>query len=444
MERTAAVFARSIADDTRTAYARRWTLFERWCTDHALDPLPAAAETVMLYLADTAREGAALSTLRGWMAALNRVHIEAGLPPPGADPAMTMFLRGLSRTTKPVQSMNVDALRIAGLREVCRTLDAVGVIPAEVRDRAILVLHRMHLSDGAVARLRWTDLRITGERVTVHVRSPRQGVPGRTVLLRRRKDASQCPVEALTRWRDLAGEDSDSVFTSVDRLGHGGQEPLSAKAVFSVRKSRLRSMGAASGLDGVIGDLGAESSEALRDRALLLVGFAGAFRRVDLTRLYWRDVTEALGGLVVHLVTSKTDVDGRGRDVGIPTGQSDLTCPVQALRAWRQRCQNQHGAGPIDDLPVFVPVGRSGRLGSTPMSPEALTRLVRRRVEQAGLDGRWGGRSLRAGFISTAADLDIPLELIARQSRHATLDTLMLYIRSDDPFRRNSASRVGL
>ena len=78
------------------------------------------------------------------------------------------------------------------------------------------------------------------------------------------------------------------------------------------------------------------------------------------------------------------------------------------------------------------------------MTPEGLTRLVRRRAEAADLDGHWGGRSLRAGFISTAADLDIPLESIARQSRHATLDTLVRYIRREDPFRRNPAARIGL
>ena len=101
---------------------------------------------------------------------------------------MTTFLRGLSRAAKPGQTMNVDALRIAALREVCRTLDAVAVVPVEVRDRAILVLHRAALSDGAISRLRWPDITITNDRATVRVASPRKGVPERIVVLRRRKD----------------------------------------------------------------------------------------------------------------------------------------------------------------------------------------------------------------------------------------------------------------
>ena len=357
---------------------------------------------------------------------------------------MTTFLRGLSRAAKTGQTMNVDALRIAALREVCNTLDAVAVVPVEVRDRVILVLHRAALSDGAISRLRWPDITITTDRANVRVASPRKGVPERIVVLRRRKDQTQCPVQALTGWRDVAGDHPAAVVTAVDGLGQRDSEPLSAKGVFSVRKSRLAAMAGEGGVDAVIAQLGEPSMLVVRDKAVLLVGFAGAFRRVDLTRRRWRDMTETSEGLIVHLGTSKTDVDGRGRDVGIPFGRSDLTCPVKALRAWRQRVQQAHGTKSIEDLPVFVAVGRSGRLGVDELTPEALTRLVRRRVEQAGIDGHWGGRSLRAGFISTAADLDIPLELIARQSRHATLDTLMLYIRAEDPFRRNPASRVGL
>ena len=185
-------------------------------------------------------------------------------------------------------------------------------------------------------------------------------------------------------------------------------------------------------------------SEILRDRAILLLGFAGAFRRVDLARLRWRDLTTTPEGLVVHLVRSKTDVHGRGRDVGIPFGKSQLTCPVSAVEAWRARVDQQLHRVTMGDLPVFVVVGRSGRIGDEPLTAATITYVVKSRAEQAGLVGRWGGRSLRAGFISTAADLDIPLELIARQSRHANLDTLIRYIRTDDPFRRNTASRVGL
>jgi integrase len=72
----------------------------------------------------------------------------------------------------------------------------------------------------------------------------------------------------------------------------------------------------------------------VRDRALLLVGFAGAFRRSELVSLDVADVTFGADGLTVQLRRSKTDQEGEGRRVGLPFGSNPLTCPVRALRAW--------------------------------------------------------------------------------------------------------------
>ena len=249
-------------------------------------------------------------------------------------------------------------------------------------------------------------------------------------------------MHALEQWRSLAEDDKPWVFTAIDAYGHRASRPLALKSVYLIRKSRLSSLSRTRDLDATISELGHPSSEAMRDRAIILLGFAGAFRRVDLVRLQWRDIEITPRGAIVHLRRSKTDRDGRGCDVGIPGGRSPLTCPVAALTAWRNAYEVARTVTP--DSPVFVRVGRSGRLGEEPLTGEAVTDIVKRRARQADLQGTWGGRSLRAGFISTAADLDIPLELIARQSRHATLDTLIRYIRTEDPFRRNPAHSVGL
>ena len=271
----------------------------------------------------------------------------------------------------------------------------------------------------------------------------RPGTKGRWVILRERVDTAQCPVVAMREWAALTGRTVGPVFTGVEPAR--AQAPaLTPKSVFSIRRSRMDALGQRGGLDAAIALLGAGPAEVIRDKAALLVGFAGAFRRVDLVRLFWHDVRFVDAGAVLHLGRSKTDRHGVGRDVGIPRGTSAVTCPVTALEQWRTRYQAAYGDESIEDYPVFVQIGRSGRLSSDLLTPDAMTMLVKRRAEQAGLDGRWGGRSLRAGFISTAADLDIPLEQIARQSRHADLDTLMLYIRSENVFHRNPATRVGL
>src|SRR5687768_2810989 len=69
----------------------------------------------------------------------------------------------------------------------------------------------------------------------------------------------------------------------------------------------------------------------LRDRALLLVGFAGAFRRSELVSLDWHDIEFQKEGLTITLRRSKTDQEGQGRKVGIPYGRQSSHCPVRAL-----------------------------------------------------------------------------------------------------------------
>ena len=442
--RTAGYFALSIRDNTRKDYARRWRHFDHWCSERGLSPLPAAPETVMLYLADSARRGVSLSTVRGWTSAINRVHLEAGHPSPGDDPAMKTFVRGISRVAPRGARKRVNALRIADVRQVCRHLSTMEVDQAVIRDLAILALSAHGLSNGAISRLNWSDVATSQGTVTLHLCACGR-LRARTLTISEPAEGVPDAATALARWR-AASEGHGPVFTSPRRPDLDGRR-MSTAAIFGARKSRLSAIG---GLTAWHHDpttldiLSGTPSDVLRDKAVILLGFAGAFRRIDLTRLRWRDFEAVPEGLVVHLRESKTDVLGRGRDVGIPTGKSRLTCPVRAVGAWRQRVEDQLGEEAVADTPFFVNVGRSGRIVPEPVTPEALCRMVQRRAKAAGLEGTWGGRSLRAGFISTAADLDIPLELIARQSRHATLDSLILYIRNDDVFRRNSAARLGM
>lgn len=444
--RTARLYSDALAPDTRKAYARRWRLFVGWCESKNLGSLPAASETVMLYLADAIgdnREGAALSTLRGWLAAINRIHVEAGFAPPGDDPAMTMYLRTLRSVVPPrTAAGEVAALRIGPLREVCRTLDADEVDAVEVRDKAILCLHRAGVGDGEMSRLRWEDVKFTSSQATLLLRSPRADRGDRTVRLRRRTEAGVCGVASLRRWHEVSGRDAVWVFTPTDRRGGREDRAWRSKAIYSIRRSRRESIGG--DIDTRIALLGEVPSEVLRDKAILLLGFAGAFRRPDLCNLRWSDVTFEERGAIVRLRRSKTDREGAGVDVGIPRGRSTLTCPVTAMQRWRERVTLQFGEQFDVDLPCFARVGRAGRIDAEPLTPEAITLVVRRRMAATGIEGRWGGRSLRRGFISTAADLGIRLEDIAKQSRHATLDSLILYIAADDPLRNNAASQTGM
>lgn len=175
----------------------------------------------------------------------------------------------------------------------------------------------------------------------------------------------------------------------------------------------------------------------LRDRALLLVGFAGGFRRSELAALRREDLEFTADGVRVYLRRSKTDQDGAGRYVGIRFGQNPDTCPVRTLWEWLRR------AG-IDSGPVFRAVDRHGHV-SDGMTPQTVAIAVKRAAEAAGLDAsRYSGHSLRAGCVTQGYLNGAPVEAIMRQTGHRNTDTVNGYIRIADLFRDNVSARLGL
>ena len=448
VSRTAEVYAKSLAPESRAAYARRWNRFVDWCAAHEIESLPADPATVMLYLAEMADQDPrpALSTLRGHVNAINRIHLEYGVAIPGDDPALGMLMRGLSHVVPHRWAEPVSALRIDSLRTILRHLDHPD--PIVLRDAALLRLLVAGVAVNTLARLHWSDVRFNDDHVLLGTRTTRSHPPTAWQQVDGSPDDPRSPVRALLQWRSMATTNPVLVFTTVDKDGRRSARGLRQSGIHHVIESRLDSLIGAKGRVAMkrAADLLDEvASDVLRDRALLLLGFAAASRRGELTRLTWGDIRFVDEGLIVRIQRSKTDPLGLGVELGIPWGHAALTCPVRAMQAWRDRVRAQLGEDFTDEVRVFVRVGRAGRVSPEhPLTNEGLTMVVKRRAAQAGLDGLWGGRSLRAGLISTAADLDIPLELIARQSRHASLDSLMRYVRYEDPFRRNAVNVIGL
>jgi site-specific recombinase XerD len=175
-----------------------------------------------------------------------------------------------------------------------------------------------------------------------------------------------------------------------------------------------------------------------RDRALLLVGFAGGFRRSELVNLNVEDVSETADGLVIRVRRSKTDPEARGTTVALPYGSTAATCPVRSYRTWI-------GAAGVEAGPAFRAVDRHGRVGGGRMNAGSVARLIKRAAEAASLDpASYAGHSLRAGF-ATQAFLNGAAEVsIMRQTRHKSLNTLRKYIRDRSLFRDNPAAKLGL
>jgi integrase len=178
--------------------------------------------------------------------------------------------------------------------------------------------------------------------------------------------------------------------------------------------------------------------QGVRDRALLLAGFAGGFRRSELAALRVEDLETTPDGLIVRLGRSKTDQEGQGRPVALPYGSDPRTCPVRALRAWLQQAGITAG-------PLFRAVDRHGLVSGEALHADSVAYLVKRAAGRAGLEAvEYAGHSLRAGLATQAAMNGASELAIMKQTGHRSLTTVRKYIREGSLFRDNAATKLGL
>jgi integrase len=181
-----------------------------------------------------------------------------------------------------------------------------------------------------------------------------------------------------------------------------------------------------------------ETLQGQRDRALLLLGFAGALRRSELVALLVADLRFVPQGVILTLRQSKTDQDGAGLLKGIPFGQHAQTCPVRAVQNWLK-------AAKLADGPLFRPIDRHGNLRPKRLNGSDVAVIIKRSVAAAGFDpAEYSGHSLRAGLATAAASVGAASYRIRRQTGHASDRMLEVYIREGSLFNDNVAGLLGL
>lgn len=174
----------------------------------------------------------------------------------------------------------------------------------------------------------------------------------------------------------------------------------------------------------------------IRDKAILLIGFSGAFRRSDLVNLDVEDLSTADEGLVITIRKGKTDQKREGRKIGIPYGEEDVTCPVKALMKWLDAAQ-------IDSGPVFRAVTKFERPRPTRLSDQVVAETVKRYCSLIGKKtAHFSGHSLRAGFATSAAVAGASERSIQKQTGHANLNILRRYIRDGEIFKDNAFNKL--
>jgi len=288
----------SKAKGTLRAYASALRSFETWCRSHGLDALPAAPETVVLFIEAEARSGRKVSTIEVKLAAIRFMHLKTGHVPPTGSQFVIEEMDGIRRE--------------------------IGVAPAKKRAATAALIAEM--------------------------------------------------------------------------LAHAPAITMKGK----------------------------------RDRALLLLGFAGALRRSELVGLNVEDLDIGPDGITLTIRRSKTDQEGAGQVIGIPNGAK--LRPVEAVTAWLEASGIEEGA-------IFRPIGKGGRLQEGRLSDRSVANLVKHYAEAAGLDVEgFSGHSLRAGYITSAAENGVDEGRIMDQSRHTDVRTVRGYVRRTNLFRNHSGS----
>lgn len=223
-----------------------------------------------------------------------------------------------------------------------------------------------------------------------------------------------------------------------------------AKAGRSVKRAPALTLTA---LRAMIATLDPDTLTGVRDRAVIVLGFAMGARRSELAALDLTDLEPHAEGIQVTVRLSKTDKDGAGRIVAVPYGSNLATCPVRAVEQWRTALAH-HGR---ESGPLFVRIDRHGRLGHVAtgkgdpdgrITGEAVAAIIRRVAIAAGLDAAqaFSGHSLRRGFATAAyAAPDADLVRIARHGGWKEGSAALFgYLEEVDRWRKNPAAGIGL
>jgi site-specific recombinase XerD len=376
----------SKAKNTQAAYASDLKDFERWCRSTTelqgvqVQPLPASPETVATYLAALAGSHK-FATIRRRAAALAFAHRSVGAYNPLDHQGVKDTLAGIARTLgrAPVKKAALTAELLA---------KAVRKIPVERHSRVRLPVRATRAPLGPPAPDAGPTL-----------------APG-----------GPTPVSSLSRppAPDLPGPDPglEPGLPGAARPA----EPRSTCRKVSVEGEKLQ-----------VADLAG-----LRDRALLLLGFAGALRRSEIVDLDVNDVARHSKGALIIVRRSKTDQTGAGLTKAIPHGKKLKA--IEALDSWLI-------AGKITEGPIFRAV--HGRFVSDQrLTAGQVARIIKKRAAAIGLDPKFfSGHSLRSGYASTAADHGAELGSIANHLGHSKLDTTRAYVQIADSFRSHSGRK---
>jgi len=169
-----------------------------------------------------------------------------------------------------------------------------------------------------------------------------------------------------------------------------------------------------------------EEKKNIRDKAIILVGFAGGFRRSELVNIYKEDVEFVPEGMKILIKRSKTDQSGEGIIKAIPYFNNEEFCPVIALKNYIKHNFSNSNEGRIFKI-----------------SDKSVALIIKKYAERAGLDPKWyAGHSLRSGFATTAAEFGAEERNIMAMTGHKTTQMVRRYIQEANLFKNNALNKI--
>jgi site-specific recombinase XerD len=174
----------------------------------------------------------------------------------------------------------------------------------------------------------------------------------------------------------------------------------------------------------------------LRDRAIILIGFSGGFRRNEIVSLDFEDLDFVDQGLKINLKKSKTDQFGQGSVKALPYFNNTRYCPVLSLKKWVEKSN-------INSGPLFRRFSKGSKLTVNRLTDQTVALLIKKYLKMAGINNEnYSGHSLRSGFATSAAESGAEERSIMAMTGHKSTEMVRRYIKEANLFNNNALNKI--
>ena len=189
-------------------------------------------------------------------------------------------------------------------------------------------------------------------------------------------------------------------------------------------------------LINVINEQKIEEIKKIRDKALILIGFGGGFRRTELISIDYEDLEFVKEGLKIFIKRSKTDQFGEGMNKGLPYFTNEQYCPVIHLKKWLDISEIKSG-------PIFRRFTKGSNLTKDRLTDQTVVLIIKNYLNLAGIDNtNFSGHSLRSGFATVAAESGADERSIMAMTGHKTTQMVRRYIKEANIFKNNALNKI--